>query len=389
MRLPDLYNKVLSKEPYKSKTSLTGIYSEGVLKEVPPSYPDANADLDAIQQRINARKAAAAAQPASTPAPDPEPVQQPATTAQPVNEFDQKIISHLHKLGITGDDAYPRQGIELPNTSTVIHITDPHDKRLWAELYSLHPSKKGEATGATKGSGNGEMALYWMLKKHYGNNVVDSRSAGAPDLKVNDIGVEVKAYGKNDIKLGKFRSAPRYVIDLLNYIFGFNALLSSITRASKTPEELATEARSTLASDTGAANPGYFNYASMVAALEQVNVFSKILDGDAGNALIQQYDIFKEIKKKIDFVNTRLARGQQGGDRPEDKANEMMRAMIREKLKEKPGFGGYVVDVVPNGSLHFYHITEDKINSINVLAANIVVNNAEITFNFNAAFGKQ
>ena len=67
------------------------------------------------------------------------------------------------------------------------------DGNIFKQLYSVAPPKKNSTDDiGSKGSGHGEVALYWLLSKN--NDVQDNRKGGAADLLVNGFGVEVKAY---------------------------------------------------------------------------------------------------------------------------------------------------------------------------------------------------
>ena len=52
------------------------------------------------------------------------------------------------------------KGIDLKSTKI-----NPVDHSVWFKLFELSPPKKNETEGSTKGSGFGELAIYWFLKK--------------------------------------------------------------------------------------------------------------------------------------------------------------------------------------------------------------------------------
>jgi hypothetical protein len=62
------------------------------------------------------------------------------------------------------------------------------DLEIFKKLYPLSPPKKGEEVGSagTKGSGNGELALYWLFKYQTPSIPArDSRGSDNPDLIIN------------------------------------------------------------------------------------------------------------------------------------------------------------------------------------------------------------
>ena len=91
------------------------------------------------------------------------------------------------------------KGIDLKSTK----IT-PVDRSVWFKLFELSPPKKNETEGSTKGSGFGELAIYWFLKKT-NPSIQDNRYSkiGAADMVIGDVGIEVKAYPIGAINMAK------------------------------------------------------------------------------------------------------------------------------------------------------------------------------------------
>ena len=160
-----------------------------------------------------------------------------AANAQPVSAsiYDQLIAK---KLGLSKGQPLP-QPVGDYNIGVDVNV-HAKDADIYNKLFPLAPPKgaspdlEGEIIGS-KGSGNGEVALYWLLNKKY--DIVDSRSSGAPDLTVTiqgkKIGIEVKAYGKTGkIGLGRF-GKQKENRQLLSIVFGLKALMSTFGQENK------------------------------------------------------------------------------------------------------------------------------------------------------------
>ena len=81
------------------------------------------------------------------------------------------------------------------------------DKDTFIKLYKVAPptADKGIGSAGSKGSGNGEIALYWLFKYQSPSiPAKDSRGSDNPDLIIDGHGVEVKSMESNDLALGRF-----------------------------------------------------------------------------------------------------------------------------------------------------------------------------------------
>ena len=113
--------------------------------------------------------------------------------------YDAVIRAHL---GLTEDQPIPRVNNTYPwpgkGGATFNIQVKGDDLKYWKDFWTLTPPKAGAEIGTTsKGSGDGEISLYWLYQ--YSDSGVEARGTQGsdnPDLEFNGVGVEVKAYGK-------------------------------------------------------------------------------------------------------------------------------------------------------------------------------------------------
>jgi hypothetical protein len=208
------------------------------------------------------------------------------------------------------------------------------------KLYPIAPSKKGQEDSniSTKGSGHGEVAMYWLLSKNY--NMTDGRGGGAPDLYANGIGVEVKAYDVKKIALGRFGSDTEN-LNLLNTLFGLNSLVSSLEHDT---------------SNLKKSNPLTFNKDDILKAFKSFHDFSSSTEL---RELSPNYPLIKNIFDKIDELTNKL--NLSSDFITEDAAANIIKRIISTKIKEKPGDGGYIVNVTEDGKITYINITQEKL----------------------------
>ena len=267
-----------------------------------------------------------------------------------------------------GVEEIPRSTNKYPfpgkGGSTFTAQVKSDDLDTWQKLYGVAPPKKGQTEGQTKGVGNGEIALYWLYNySNSGTEISEGREGDDPDLYFNSVGVEVKAYGKPVIGLGRF-GADKENLALLSVIFGIDALGKILSREG----------------NSKTINPTNFKGIDLVPALEQVLELERI---DDLASLATKYPIFKSIKDNIDIVNKEL----NDPTSATDAAVEMSFKMLDSKLGRKPGNGGYLADVTKTGKLVFYGINLDKLRASEDLLNNFGAKQSSLYLNFGKLFG--
>lgn len=247
---------------------------------------------------------------------------------------------------------------------TFIEQVSSDDKTIFDKLYNVAPPKKGEEEGETKGVGNGEVALYWLYQ-HSGVETQIGRSGDDPDLFIAGKGVEVKAYKSHTGKIGLGRfGADKENLQLLSVIFGIKAL-SEVLGSKK---------------EASTINPTNFKGTDLIPAFEQIIDLEKIPDLEG---LAAQYSIFANIKQNIDILNQNLASPKSALEG----AQAMVYKMIESKLSRKPGNGGYLANVLKNGSIKFFKIDLEKAKSNESLLDNFAAKQSAIYLDFGKIFG--
>lgn len=269
-------------------------------------------------------------------------------------------------LGLKPEDSIPlAQGSYKLEGGTFDFNVASEDMENFNKLYPLAPPKTGETEGQTKGVGNGEIALYYLYQyQKTPLNVEDGRGDDQPDLIMNGVGVEVKAMKSHtgQIKLGRF-GKDRENLYLLSNIFGLYTL-------TKTFE----------GEDTPSINPTNFSATILPTALKAVYDFNKI---DNLDELVKTYpQVFGQINKNIKTVLRFLKTPKN----EEDAAIATAKRLAKSKLERKPGYNGYLANVLKNGSIKFFKIDESKLEGQELLD-NLKVAQSTISLNFGNLFG--
>jgi hypothetical protein len=254
---------------------------------------------------------------------------------------------------------------DIPKCKTSLSIGESFnlsgdDEKIWAILYPVKPLK---ADGTpTAGSGNGEVATYWAYQHNVKSiDVIDGRGGENPDLIIDGIGVEVKAYDTKTITLGKF-GTDKETISLLNKVFGTLSLFN----------EEATQA-----------NTGNFKPQDLLSGF-------KIIFEIYSNNDLRKLDITKPFFSKIDTLYKEL--GLDSNPTPEEATVALLRKLLWTKLIKKPNMNqevGYILNVNYVGKGDYTKITSDIISQIpdeNLLSNGITVKSSEISMNFNQLF---
>jgi len=228
------------------------------------------------------------------------------------------------------------------------------DGRIFKELYPLSPPKKGgKSDVASKGSGNGEIAVYWLLSKKY--TVEDSRGGGEPDLRINNIGVEIKSLGEvKRIAIGRIGSYTESLVNL-NTVLGIDALIYNFQPkgGKQTP-------------------PNSFNVTMDELEKACEHVFKLYSDREH---LKELADVFK-----IDFIKSMLDKlsaleTSHKVETPKALAASLLRSFIIQKFTQKPGIPGYIINVAENGAMKYTAVTQEKIDN---LSDEAILGNAEL-----------
>jgi len=236
---------------------------------------------------------------------------------------------------------------EIPNVNKKYQLgsndnVDSKDLEIWKKLYPVKPPKAGKeiGTAGSLGAGNGEVALYWLLTRS-GYDVADGRGDEQPDLVINNsIGLEVKAYGKRNITLGRF-GKDYDTRKKLGLVLGLDVLISNLTGEDR------------------AASIDSFNKDELIRGFATLAKFStnSNLRGAAND-----FEVINEIYKRVDGLTADLGLDQ--SFKPKEGAAAILRQLLETKASKKPGYGGYMVDVSEDGKLQYIQVTEEKINAL-------------------------
>ena len=236
---------------------------------------------------------------------------------------------------------------EIPNVSRKYKLgtndsVDKEDLETWKKLYPVKPPKTGMeiGTAGSLGAGNGEVALYWLLTRS-GYKVADGRGDEQPDLIINNsTGLEVKAYGKRNITLGRF-GKDYDTRKKLGLVLGLDVLISNLTGEER------------------AASIDSFNKDELIRGFATLAKFSanSSLRGAAND-----FEIINEIYKRVDGLTRDLELDQ--SFKPREGAAAILRQLLETKASKKPGYGGYMVDVSESGTLQYIQVTKEKIDAL-------------------------
>jgi hypothetical protein len=261
--------------------------------------------------------------------------------------YNKIIINKLGKLPI------PQGDYKLGNNTNV----SGEDAKIFKELYPISPPKKGSTDDVgSKGSGNGEISMYWLLSKNY--NVQDSRKGGDPDLLIDGtIGLEVKSYDSERMALGRFGS-DKENIELLNSIFGLYSLITTLEHKQ-----------------LNKANALNFSSKELIEAFKEVSNFSK-------EEKLRELDfpVIKNIYNNIDNVLSKLNIDSYNFN-PEEASAEILRKLLLTKIIIKPRLNGFIVNVDINGNIEYHQVTEEKILALTPAQLNSYISANQGTLN--------
>ena len=298
------------------------------------------------------------------------------TTSTNISEttYDKVIKKALEANGVwKGSMPIPKGNYKWPGEfgGTFDEQVASSDMELYRLMYELAPPKKGDPDSASKGVGNGELALYWLYKYSGTVNVEEGREGDNPDLEFGGVGVEVKAYKSHGgiAGLGRFGQDTKQ-IKLLGMIFGLNALVAGFKEKDPAKKWAPKEA-----------NPLTWNGSDLVAAFKIVEQFQGIDIGQLAD--IPGFDIFKDIQSNLQWMDANLGSWKNA----EEGARMMAKEFVLPKLGRKPRDGGYLANCkLPKGhDIRFFNIDlnkiitrEDAINHISTSQGNMKISYQEI-----------
>ncbi len=237
-------------------------------------------------------------------------------------------FSEILEAGLSFDDIIEKT---IPKEDQVVNGTynlpskqsgkikiHPKDKETFVKLFYLD--------GKDKTVGNGEVSLYWIFNYKGKKRCSENRGDTKPDLIIDGIKCEVKSYPQKNAKinLGRFQSAHKFR-QLLSYVQGIDNLFVALDPKGKNQQ---------FSSET------VFLFKDLLKSMERVQELNKILDKNDG--LVNNFPIFKNIKKNIDLLYKELGKGK-----PLEQAAALARILIEFKVGKKPGDGGFVINLLP------------------------------------------
>ncbi len=285
-------------------------------------------------------------------------------------QYDAVIRAHL---GLSDDQPIPKPKHKYPfnpSGGTFNIQVKGDDLKYWQDFWTLTPPKVGAEIGTTsKGSGDGEISLYWLYQ-HSDSGVEARGTQGAdnPDLEFDGLGVEVKAYTKHAGKhgLGRF-GQDREQLKMLGVIFGINTLSKQFSKG----EGLSKREKKDV-------NPLTWDGENLKNAMEEVIKFTNV---DL-NQLAEIYPIFSQIVENLKFLEERLGEYSTA----EEGARAMALEFIKPKIARKPGPGGFLVNVLKTGDCRFWKIEYDKVVNNEDALKHIKATQGSMGIDFEALF---
>ena len=295
-----------------------------------------------------------------------DPEIQPQAKTEGLSEYDQIIADTI------GDGkTYPK-----PTGTYKIgqdRSVDSADLESYKKLYYKSP-KTAKGGESSKGSGHGEIAMYWLLQKEYSGQVQDNRREGrdAADLKVGNTTLEVKAVGTKLVQYGRIGSEAG-ILGLLNVIFGTTAMGSAMD------------------------GEDFLNDGSALGFTKDqlkkaVKTFDELRNNKGLRALatgdgVLKVDFIAQMMDKLDKAH--LAMGEYKSI--EEGAGKILLNLLAKKTISKMGGDGYLVDLTPQGGMKYYHLTLDYVKGLDPKDAlnSVVVNQGQLKVNFGQLLSKK
>ena len=274
---------------------------------------------------------------------------------------------NLDEIGDVNYDGVIKKALNIEDTEEIPQVQNSYklgesitlsgeDAEIFKKLYPIAPPKKdkGIESAGSKGSGNGEIAVYWLFAHQQGHTAKDARGSGNPDLIIDNIGTEIKALDSTKkIAIGRIGSYTESLNDL-NVLMGIDAL--SIEFKSSGKKQTPPNAFNATVDDI------------IQACRHSLEVYNNSELRDIGKVFNIDFisSMYNRLDKLIEKYKPKSS---------EELAADILKGFITQKFSSKPGIPGYIVNVSSGGNLEYTYITQEKINNLD---KDNILNNAEL-----------
>jgi len=288
----------------------------------------------------------------STPHSTPNIVQPTPNTGRYTNKsYNEAIAKALGKIPQVA-------GNYILHTTSNLQL-DPADKKVVDDLYNV--------SDGSKGTGNGEIAIYWLFGKNY--FVYDNRgqkdgqgqvTADAPDLRMSETSggdptqglVEIKSYANlNEISLGKFKDdkSNRY---LLSILLGVDVLFGATKfNFGKKDRPVTVDV---------------FNSNEILAAFKNFKILhDAFVVNQSVFANFPANNFLRQITDQLDHLAGEIIPDYQTGSIKQTEAeltNLLLQEFALSKLRKKPGMNGGCIINISKKNDHKIEIIQTKAN---------------------------
>ena len=224
------------------------------------------------------------------------------------------------------------------------------DNDTFTKLYKVAPPTADKEIGSagSKGSGNGEIALYWLFKYQTPSvPAEDSRGLDNPDLIIDGHGVEIKSMEKSDLSLGRFGLKDyKETALLLNDIFSLHALSSLIAHKKN---RIATASN--------------FNQDELKEALRSV---IELHNDEKLKELKDAFPVIGNVYKKTEIIFDKLS--LKGNLDETEAGGAVLKKLLTTKLTRKLNLNskepGYIVNISSAGQIKYYKVTTEMLEKL-------------------------
>lgn len=243
------------------------------------------------------------------------------------------------------------------------------------------------AAGTNKGVGNGEVSLFWLFNwGRRSGRAIETRGGNDPDLKIDNINVEVKAYDKHGkISLGRFQD-QKVFREMLSIIFSVDNIMR----------------------DGGFTDVANFKFTDLARSAE---TFCQIRHMLLSEPSLGKFKFFEQLLKKAERFETLASNNGMNpvcysGPKTRPGGNiiamEMSKYILKELLGQKPGNKGYMLNLVPDSTrtklnvdkgIMLYKVDLDKMETDPAVLGSetpqtFSFNGGAFSANFDKLFGK-